>query len=92
MVATAAKTELDLMHPLDLFDRFRRALASLVRIGGLWDRSPADVAPEQSEDWLLEPVNQEEACLLFPQLEPDRAVLQYQRLRLEMRERDGRGF
>ena len=80
------------MHPLDLFDRFRRGVASLLPFRGLWDRSPAQVAPDQHEDWLLEPVSREEACLLFPQLDPDRAVVHYQRLRLEMRERDGRGF
>ena len=80
------------MHPLDLFDRFRRGAALLSPLRRLWDRSPDEVAPAQNEDWLLEPVSREEACLLFPQLDPDRAVLQYQRLRLEMRERDGRGF
>ena len=50
------------------------------------------MAPDQSDDWLMEPASIEEARLLFPQLDEERALLRYQQLRLEMRERDGRGF
>ena len=58
----------------------------------LWERKPEQVAPDRSDDWLLEPPSLEEARLLFPQLDEERALLRYQQLRLEMRERDGRGF
>ena len=34
----------------------------------------------------------EEACLLFPQMDEERALLRYQQLRLEMRKGDGRGL
>ncbi|EAU73022.1 hypothetical protein [Synechococcus sp. RS9916] len=81
------------MHPLDLFDRFRRRWFGWALPGlQLWDRHPQQVAPDHAEDWLLEPASREEACLLFPQLDEERALLRYQQLRLEMRERDGRGF
>ena len=81
------------MHPLDLFDRFRRVwLGWLPPLQRILDRSPQQVAPDQAHDWLLEPVNAEEACVLFPHLDQDRAVLRYQKLRLEMRENDSRGF
>ena len=80
------------MHPLELFDRFRRWFG-WVAIPDLatW-RNPEQVAPDRSDDWLLEPPNLEEARLLFPQLDEERALLRYQQLRLKMRERDGRGF
>ena len=50
------------------------------------------VATDRSDDWLLEPPSLEEARLLFPQLDEERALLRYQQLRLEMRKRDGHGF
>ena len=80
------------MHPLELFDRFRRWFGWMSPGRQLWDRNPQQVAPDQSDDWLLEPASIEEARLLFPQLDEERALLRYQQLRLEMRERDGRGF
>ena len=80
------------MHPLELFDRLRRLIGWVVPGGDPWNRHPEEVAPDHSEDWLLEPASLEEARLLFPQLSEERALIQYQRLRLEMRERDGRGF
>ena len=80
------------MHPLELFDRFRRSFGWVVPGHRLWDRNPGQVAPKRSDDWLLEPASLEEARLLFPQLDEERALLRYQKLRLEMRERDGRGF
>ena len=64
-------------------------------IGGTpqpWDSNPEQVAPDRSNDWLLEPASLDEARLLFPQLDEERALVRYQQLRLEMRERDGRGF
>ena len=81
-----------LMHPLELFDRFRRWFGWLSPGRQLWDRNPQQVAPDRSDDWLLEPASIEEACLLFPHLDEERALLRYQQLRLEMRERDDRGF
>jgi hypothetical protein len=40
----------------------------------------------------LEPPSLEEARLLFPQLDEERALLRYQKLRLQIRERDGRSY
>ena len=80
------------MHPLELFDRFRRWLSWVLPARQLWDRRAEQVAPDRSDDWLLEPASLEEARLLFPQLDEEQALLRYQKLRLEMRERDGRGF
>ncbi len=51
-----------------------------------------DLAPETKDDWLLEPLNHQEASALFPHLSEDRAIVQYQKLRLQMREQSGRGF
>ena len=80
------------MHPLELFDRFRRLIGWVAPGCRRWDRNPEQVAPDRSDDWLLEPPSMEEARLLFPQLDEERALLRYQKLRLEMRERDERGF
>ena len=80
------------MHPLELFDRFRRRFGWLFPGRHPWVRNPDQVAPDRSDDWLLEPASIQEARLLFPQLDEERALLRYQQLRLEMRERDGRGF
>ena len=80
------------MHPLELFDRFRRWLGWILPARQLWDRRAEQVAPDRSDDWLLEPASLEEARFLFPHLDEERALLRYQKLRLEMRERDGRGF
>ena len=80
------------MHPLELFDRFRRWFGWIAPGRQLWKRKPEQVAPDRSNDWLLEPPSLEEARLLFPQWDEERALLRYQQLRLEMRERDGRGF
>ena len=80
------------MHPIELFDRFRRLFGWVAPGRQHWDRNPEQVAPDRSDDWLLEPPSLEEARLLFPQLDEERALLRYQQLRLEMRERDGRGF
>ena len=51
-----------------------------------------DLAPETKDDWLLEPLNPQEASALFQHLSEDRAIVQYQKLRLQMREQSGRGF
>ena len=73
-----------------------RLLSTLFQLG--FARSPGlglqseQVAPDRTDDWLLEPASMEEAWLLFPQLDEERALIRYQQLRLEMRERDGRGF
>ena len=50
------------------------------------------MGPDRSDDWLPEPPSLDEARLLFPELDEERALLRYQQLRLEMRELDGRGF
>ena len=80
------------MHPLDLYDQWRRRILRWLPIRQGFDRTPDAVAPHGSEDWLLEPIDAEEACRLFPNLEKDRAVVHYQKLRLQIREQDGRGF
>lgn len=80
------------VHPLDLYDQWRRRILRWLPIQQGFDRTPDAVAPHGSEDWLLEPIDVEEACRLFPHLEKDRAVLHYQKLRLQIREQDGRGF
>ena len=80
------------MHPLELFDHFRRWLGWVALGRERWERNPEQVAPDRSDDWLLEPPSLEEARLLFPQLDKERALLRYQQLRLEMRERYGRVF
>ena len=80
------------MHPLDLYDPWRRRVLRWLPIRQAFDRAPDAVAPHGSEDCLLEPTDVDEACRLCPHLEKDRAVLQYQRLRLQIREQDGRGF
>ena len=80
------------MHPLELFDCFRRCFSWVLPGRQVWDCNPEQVAPDRTDDWLLEPASMEEAWLLFPQLDEERALIRYQQLRLEMRERDGRGF
>ena len=54
------------MHPLELFDRFRRWFGWVAPGRQLWERKPEQVAPDRSDDWLLEPPSLEEARLLFP--------------------------
>ena len=75
-------------HPLDMLDDVRRSLPGAAR----WKRDSARMRPDPSEDWLLEPTTREEAQNLFPQLGEDAALLHYHRLRLQLREREGRGF
>ena len=53
------------MHPLELFDRFRRWFSWVLPGRQPWDRNPEQVAPDRSDDWLLEPASLEEARLLF---------------------------
>lgn len=80
------------MHPLELFDRYRRWFDWFLPSHQRRKRSPEQVAPDRSEDWLLEPPSLEEARLLFPHLNEERALLRYQKLRLQIRERDGRSY
>jgi len=80
------------MHPLELFDRFRRWFSWVIPGRQIWIRTPEQVKPNGSDDWLLEPASLDEARLLFPHMDEERALLRYQQLRLEMRERDDRGF
>ena len=80
------------MHPLDLYDQWRRRLLRWLPVRQAFDRTPGDVAPHGSEDWLLEPIDADEACRLFPHLAKDRAVLKYQKLRRQIRDQAGRGF
>ena len=53
------------MHPLELFDRFRRWFGWVAPGHQLWERKSEQVAPDRSDDWLLEPPSLEEARLLF---------------------------
>ena len=54
------------MHPLELFDRFRRWFGWVAPGRQMWERKPEQVAPDRSDDWLLEPPSLDEARLLFP--------------------------
>ena len=56
------------MHPLELSDRFRRWFCWVAPARRLWKRNPEQVAPDRSDDWLLEPPSLEVARLLLPQL------------------------
>ena len=80
------------MHPLETFGKWRRRWFGWLPIHQRWERSAEEVAPERQEDWLLDPINQQEASALFPHLSKERAILQYQRIRLQMREQEKRGF
>ena len=53
------------MHPLELFDRFRRWFGWVAPGHQLWERKPEQVAPGRSDDWLLEPPSLEEARCCF---------------------------
>ena len=81
-----------MIHPLQLFDQWRRAMIKWLPIQPQWERSAKAVAPEATEDWLLEPLNETEAMQLFPHLEREKAILQYQKLRLQLRCEGERGF
>ena len=52
------------MHPLELFDRFRRLFGWVAPGCQRWDHNPEQVAPNRSDDWLLEPPSLEEARLI----------------------------
>ena len=88
----ALQPDLGGMHPLELFDSFRRWFSWALLGRQIWNRNAKQIAPNCTDDWLLEPASMEEARLLFPHLDEERALLRYQQLRLEMRERDGLGF
>ena len=62
------------MYPLELFDRFRRWFGWVAPGRQMWERKPEQVAPDRSDDWLLEPPSLEEARLLFPQLDEERPL------------------
>ena len=76
----------DWVNPLELFGRFRHWFCWVAPARQLWERNPEQVVPDRSDDWLLEPLSLEDARLLFPQLDEERALLRYQQLRLKMRE------
>ena len=38
-----------------------------------------------AQDWLLEPLNREEAIERFPHLDDETAIIQYQKIRLQIR-------
>ena len=80
------------MHPLEIFGQWRQRWFGWLPILQRWERSAKEVAPERQDDWLLDPINQQEASALFPHLSKERAILQYQRIRLQMREQEQRGF
>ena len=80
------------MHPLETFSQWRRRWFGWLPINQRWERSAEDVAPERQDDWLLDPINQQEASALFPHLSKERAILQYQKIRLQMREQEQRGY
>ena len=53
------------MHPLQLFDQWRRRLVGWLPIKQRWERTAKEVAPKAWEDWLLEPLNEYEATELL---------------------------
>ena len=80
------------MHPLETFGQWRRQWFGWLPNQKRWERFAREIAPKQQDDWLLEPLNQQEASALFPHLSKEKAMLQYQKLRLQLREQAGRGF
>ena len=80
------------MHPLELFDRYRRIVFGWFPNRQRWDRTPAEAAPLPAQDWLLEPLNREEAIELFPHLDDESAIIQYQKMRLQIRANSNRNF
>ena len=81
-----------MIHPLQLLDQWRSSIIKWLPIQPQWERSAKAVAPKATEDWLLEPLNETEAIQLFPHLEREKAILQYQKLRLQLRCEGERGF
>ncbi|KZR92627.1 hypothetical protein MITS9509_01076 [Synechococcus sp. MIT S9509] len=80
------------MHPLEIFGQWRRRWFGWLPNQRRWERLGRDIAPRQQDDWLLEPVSQQEASALFPHLTKEKAILRYQKLRLQLREQHERGF
>ena len=81
------------MHPLEIFDQWRRRwLGWLPLAAPCWDRPAQEVSPEKQEDWLLEPLSYQEASALFPHLSKESAIVQYQKFRLQLRKQSERGF
>ena len=80
------------MHLLETLGQWRKRWFGWLPIRHWWERSARQVAPEKQDDWLLDPINQQEASALFPHLSKERAILQYQRIRLQIREQEQRGF
>ena len=80
------------MHLLETLGQWRKRWFGWLPIRQRWEPSARQVAPEKQDDWLLDPINQQEAFALFPHLNKERAVLRYQRIRLQMREQEQRGF
>tara|TARA_B100000073_G_scaffold299674_1_gene265710 strand:+ start:900 stop:1142 length:243 start_codon:yes stop_codon:yes gene_type:complete len=80
------------MHPLEIFGKWRQRWLGWITIFKRWERSAKEVKPKRKDDWLLDPVNQQEASALFPHLSKERAILQYQKIRLNLREQEQRGF
>ena len=80
------------MHPLETLERWRRNWFGWLPISQRWERSPREIAPTHNDDWLLEPINQQEACSLFPHLSKERALIQYQKMRLQIRQQTNRGY
>ena len=80
------------MHPLETIGQWRRRWFGWLPKRQRWECSAKDISPEKEHDWLLEPINHQEASALFPHLNKERAILQYQKMRLQMREQEQRGF
>ena len=80
------------MHPLETFDRWRRRWLSWLPKRTSWDKDATDLAPDKHHDWLLEPLDHQEASALFPHLSEESAAAQYQKMRLQLRELSKRGF
>ena len=80
------------MHPLETFDRWRRRWLAWLPRRTPWERAAKDLAPEKLNDWLLEPLDHQEASALFPHFNKESAIIQYQKMRLQIREQSNRGY
>ena len=67
------------MHPLETLDRWRRRWFGWLPKRTHWDKEAKDLVPDRYHDWLLEPLDRQEASALFPHLSEESAVAQYQK-------------
>ena len=64
------------MHPLENFGQWRQRWFGWLPFLQRWEQSAKEIATRRQDDWLLDPVNQQEATALFQHLSLERAILQ----------------